>query len=162
MKLFSVLAVSMVLLTSATIVPSKTSKPLPKDNTALNVAMEAATADGKITTAELKNLATLAKGEKLSLKDKVILHVFGKKIKSQLMKSANTTGGDKSQVTALLLVIFLGGLGIHRFYLGYTWQGIVQLLTLGGLGIWTLIDLVRIITGDLKPKDGEYTKKLGS
>ena len=78
------------------------------------------------------------------------------------MKSANTTGGDKSQVTALLLVIFLGGLGIHRFYLGYTWQGIVQLLTLGGLGIWTLIDLVRIITGDLKPKDGEYTKKLGS
>ncbi|GAB5551055.1 MAG: hypothetical protein Sapg2KO_06460 [Saprospiraceae bacterium] len=64
--------------------------------------------------------------------------------------------GDKSWTTTLLLVIFLGGLGIHRFYLGYTWQGVVQLLTLGGLGIWALIDMIRIITKDLKPKDGEY------
>ncbi|MDY0401597.1 MAG: TM2 domain-containing protein [Bacteroidales bacterium] len=46
---------------------------------------------------------------------------------------------------------------MHRFYLGYTWQGIVQLLTLGGLGIWTLIDLIRIITRDLQPKSGHYT-----
>lgn len=68
--------------------------------------------------------------------------------------------GEKSQLTALLLCLFLGGLGIHRFYLGYTWQGIVQLLTLGGLGIWALIDLIRIITGSLQPKDGEYTKTL--
>lgn len=66
----------------------------------------------------------------------------------------------KSQVTALLLCIFLGGIGIHRFYLGYTWQGVVQLLTLGGLGIWALIDLIRIITGDLQPKDGSYDKTL--
>ena len=57
---------------------------------------------------------------------------------------------------ALLLVLFVGGLGIHRFYLGYTWQGIVQLLTLGGCGIWSLIDLIRIITGSLQPKDGDY------
>lgn len=64
--------------------------------------------------------------------------------------------GDKSWTTAILLGVFLGGLGIHRFYLGYTWQGVVQLLTLGGLGIWALIDLIRIITKDLKPKDGEY------
>ncbi len=69
-------------------------------------------------------------------------------------------GGGKSQLIALLLVIFVGGLGIHRFYLGYTWQGVVQLLTLGGCGIWALIDLIRIITGDLKPKDGEYKDKL--
>jgi len=57
----------------------------------------------------------------------------------------------------LLLCIFLGALGIHRFYLGYTWQGIVQLLTGGGLGIWALIDLIRIITRDLQPKNGRYT-----
>lgn len=69
-------------------------------------------------------------------------------------------GGGKSQLIALLLVIFVGGLGIHRFYLGYTWQGIVQLLTAGGCGIWALIDLIRIITGDLKPKNGDYTDKL--
>ena len=68
--------------------------------------------------------------------------------------------GGKSQVIALILVLVAGGLGIHRFYLGYTWQGIVQLLTLGGCGIWAIIDLIRIITGDLKPKDGEYETTL--
>jgi TM2 domain-containing membrane protein YozV len=68
--------------------------------------------------------------------------------------------GGKSQVIALILCICLGGLGIHRFYLGYTWQGIVQLLTGGGCGIWAIIDLIRIITGDLKPKDGEYETTL--
>lgn len=71
-----------------------------------------------------------------------------------------SSGGGKSQVIALILVIFLGGLGIHRFYLGYTWQGIVQLLTAGGCGVWALIDLIRIITGDLQPKDGRYDKTL--
>ena len=69
-------------------------------------------------------------------------------------------GGGKSQLIALLLAFFLGGLGIHRFYLGYTWQGVVQLLTAGGCGIWALIDFIRIITGDLKPKNGDYSDKL--
>lgn len=72
---------------------------------------------------------------------------------------ANTSAGS-SQVVALLLCIFIGGLGIHRFYLGYTWQGVVQLFTLGGCGVWTLVDLIRIITGDLKPNGGVYTQKL--
>ncbi len=57
--------------------------------------------------------------------------------------------GESIDTTALLLCLLLGNLGVHRFYMGYTWQGIVQLLTLGGLGIWTLIDLIRIITGSL-------------
>lgn len=69
-------------------------------------------------------------------------------------------GGGKSQLIALLLAVFIGTIGIHRFYLGYTWQGVVQLLTAGGCGIWTLIDIIRIITGDLKPKNGEYTETL--
>jgi hypothetical protein len=65
----------------------------------------------------------------------------------------------KSQIVALILCFFLGGLGIHRFYLGYTWQGVVQLLTGGGCGIWVLIDFIRIITGDLQPKNGRYSKE---
>jgi hypothetical protein len=76
------------------------------------------------------------------------------------LTSPAAVGGDKSQVIALVLVLLVGGIGIHRFYLGYTWQGIVQLLTLGGCGIWALIDLIRIITGDLQPKDGSYSKTL--
>ncbi len=76
------------------------------------------------------------------------------------LSSPAAAAEGKSQVIALILVALIGGLGIHRFYLGYTWQGIVQLLTLGGCGIWSLIDLIRIITGDLQPKDGSYAKTL--
>jgi TM2 domain-containing membrane protein YozV len=64
--------------------------------------------------------------------------------------------GGKSQVVAFLLCLFFGLIGVHRFYLGYPGIGILQILTLGGLGIWTLIDLIRIITGDLQPKNGSY------
>ena len=62
------------------------------------------------------------------------------------LTSPAVAGSGKSQLIALLLCLFIGGIGIHRFYLGYTWQGVVQLLTLGGLGVWALIDLIRIIT----------------
>lgn len=75
---------------------------------------------------------------------------FFAKMKSKL--------GGKSQIVAAILCFFIGGLGIHRFYLGYTWQGVVQLLTAGGCGIWALIDLIRICIGDLGPKNGDYDK----
>lgn len=83
-------------------------------------------------------------------------------IKSENLEASATSSASasKSQIVALLLAIFLGTLGIHRFYLGYTWQGIVQLLTLGGLGIWTLIDIIRIATGELQPKNDSYTQTL--
>jgi len=75
---------------------------------------------------------------------------------NKLKPNSASAGGEKSWIVALLLVIFLGGLGIHRFYLGYIWQGVVQLLTAGGCGIWALIDLIRIAMRDLQPLDGEY------
>lgn len=71
-----------------------------------------------------------------------------------------SSSSDKSQLVALILAIFLGGLGIHRFYLGYTGIGIIQLLTAGGCGIWALIDIIRIAIGDLGPKNGSYDKTL--
>lgn len=129
----------------------------------VNSSVEPAVAmDKKLTNKELMKAAADAKGSKLSLKEKIAIKVFNKKL-NQMEKQygANADGGGgKSQVIALILVLVVGGLGIHRFYLGYTWQGIVQLLTAGGCGIWWLIDLIRIITGDLKPKDGEYAKTL--
>ena len=64
--------------------------------------------------------------------------------------------GGKSQIVASVLAFFLGLFGIHRFYLGYIWQGVVQLLTVGGFVIWALIDLIRILIGDLGPKNGDY------
>lgn len=77
-----------------------------------------------------------------------------------LPSEKSTKSGSKSQLVALILCIFVGGLGIHRFYLGYTGIGIIQLLTAGGCGVWALIDLIRIATGDLGPKDGGYDKTL--
>lgn len=70
-------------------------------------------------------------------------------------------GGNemKSKVVALILSIFLGELGIDRFYLGYIGTGILKLITCVGFGIWWLIDLIMIATGKLKPKDGsEYAE----
>lgn len=83
-------------------------------------------------------------------------------MKAEAKKTTKTKAGlkGKSQLAAVLLCFFLGGLGIHRFYLGYTWQGVVQLLTAGGCGIWALIDFIRILVGDLGPKDGSYDKTL--
>ena len=76
-------------------------------------------------------------------------------------KITNAAGGGKSQIIALILCIVVGAIGIHRFYLGYIGIGIIQIITLGGCGIWTLIDLIRIITGDLGPKDGSgYSETL--
>lgn len=80
--------------------------------------------------------------------------------KEELKNPAEPQPQGKSQLVALLLAILIGGLGIHRFYLGYTTIGIIQLLTAGGCGIWALIDIIRIATGDLKPKNGEYTETL--
>ena len=60
----------------------------------------------------------------------------------------------KNKLTAILLSIFTGALGIDRFYLGYTGLGVVKLLTAGGLGIWALIDLIMICAGSLRPADG--------
>lgn len=61
---------------------------------------------------------------------------------------------DKGFTAALLLSIFLGGLGIDRFYLGYIGLGILKLITGGGLGIWWLIDIILIATGKLGDKQG--------
>ena len=61
---------------------------------------------------------------------------------------------DKNWLATLLLCLFLGGIGVHRFYVGKVGTGILQLITLGGCGIWTLIDLIMIITGSYTDKDG--------
>lgn len=65
-----------------------------------------------------------------------------------------TNISPKSRLAALLLCFFLGALGIHRFYVGKIGTGILMLVTLGGLGIWTLVDFVIIIVGGFKDKEG--------
>ena len=61
---------------------------------------------------------------------------------------------SKSRLTTLLLCIFVGSLGIHRFYAGKTGTGILWLLTLGLCGIGTLVDLIMIIVGSFTDRQG--------
>ena len=60
----------------------------------------------------------------------------------------------KSKLTAILLCFFLGSLGIHRFYLGYTIIGVIQLLTFGGFIIWAIVYLIMFFIGSLKDSEG--------
>ena len=62
---------------------------------------------------------------------------------------------SRQYVTTLLLSLFLGGLGVDRFYLGQTGLGIGKLLTLGGCGIWSLIDLIMIAMRNVTDVDGK-------
>ncbi len=61
-----------------------------------------------------------------------------------------------SRLAALLLCIFLGGIGVHRFYVGKVGTGVAMIFTLGGLGIWVLIDLIMIVVGNFKDVNGKY------
>ncbi|MCR2808021.1 TM2 domain-containing protein [Paenibacillus soyae] len=65
---------------------------------------------------------------------------------------------EKSFVAALILSILLGTLGIHRFYVGKIGTGILQLLTMGGFGIWALVDIIMIAVGSFKDKQGHVLK----
>ena len=62
---------------------------------------------------------------------------------------------EKKILPAFLICLFLGILGIHRFYVGKTGSGIAQLLTLGGLGVWVFIDWIMIMCGSFKDSDGK-------
>jgi TM2 domain/Protein of unknown function (DUF2510) len=61
---------------------------------------------------------------------------------------------DKSKLVAGLLQLFIGTLGIGRFYLGYSTIGVLQLVTLGGCGFWSLIDAIMILMGNVPDAQG--------
>ena len=69
-------------------------------------------------------------------------------------KSDKSEPGDKDFITTLLLCIFLGGLGVHRFFVDKMGTGVLMLVTLGGLGIWWIIDIILIVTSSFEDSEG--------
>ena len=78
----------------------------------------------------------------------------------------NAAEDSKSHTAALLLAIFLGGFGLHRFYLGHVGTGILRVLCLPLVLIpvvgwilpvaWHLADIMLVATKALRPKSGAY------
>lgn len=69
---------------------------------------------------------------------------------------SNKKQSPKSGKVALLLCLFFGFLGMHRFYVGKIGTGLLSLLTLGGLGLWNIIDIILITQNKFKDMDGRY------
>ena len=70
-----------------------------------------------------------------------------------------TNRSEKDWMTTLLLCLFCGGIGVHRYYVGKIGTGILYTLTFSLFGIGYLVDLIKIATGKFTDKDGNYIKK---
>jgi TM2 domain-containing membrane protein YozV len=66
---------------------------------------------------------------------------------------------DRSWGTALALSLFLGVFGADRFYLGYAFFGFIKFITLGGFGIWYVIDVFLLLIGNMTDGDGKRLQR---
>ncbi|HEY6308593.1 MAG TPA: TM2 domain-containing protein [Candidatus Angelobacter sp.] len=77
----------------------------------------------------------------------------------QLTTPVAVSATDKRVLPAFLLCFFVGIFGAHRFYVGKIGSGVAQLLTIGGLGIWALVDLILILCGAFTDANGIQIKQ---
>jgi len=69
-------------------------------------------------------------------------------------RAENAAVSERSRALTLGLAVFGGVFGLHRFYTGRTQSGVWMCLTLGGMGIWYLYDVVVVAAGDFRDGDG--------
>lgn len=73
-------------------------------------------------------------------------------------QAASEAVSSRKILPAFLMCFFLGCFGIHRFYVGKIGTGVLQILTLGGLGIWAFVDLIMLACGVFSDKEGAKLK----
>ena len=117
--------------------PEPVSQPTPPEGTSMPVPQEA------VVPAPAPGMAYAPNGSEIP--------VFpnGK----PRLDAAGNEVSEKSRLAAALLCWFLGVIGIHRFYVGKVGTGILMIVTLGGLGIWVLVDFIMILMGNFKDKE---------
>ena len=108
----------------------------------------------------MSNAEELAKYKKL-LDDRVITQEEFDKKKEELLNRNESSGltTDNTWLVTLLLCLFVGFLGIHRFYVGKSGTGFLQIITFGGFGLWVLIDLIMIVVGKFTDKEGNFISR---
>ena len=99
------------------------------------------------TADEIKKLNDL-------LRDRVITQEEFDSQKEKLLDSSTKTNSI-DWLALFLLTFFVGVLGVHRFYVRKIGTGVLMLITLGGLGVWFLVDLILVVTGQFTNKDGQ-------
>lgn len=75
------------------------------------------------------------------------------------VKLKGVSSNDDRWLITLLLAIFLGVFGGHRFYTGHTKIGVIQLLTFGGFYIWAILDIIKILTGKFEDSEGNLIQR---
>ena len=70
-----------------------------------------------------------------------------------------TGPSDKSRGIATALAALLGPFGAHRFYVGRARSGVLMCVTLGGLGLWWLYDVIVVAAGDFRDVDGRRVSR---
>ncbi len=99
------------------------------------------------TADEIKKLNDL-------LRDRVITQEEFDSQKEKLLDSSTKTNST-DWLALFLLTFFVGVLGVHRFYVGKIGTGVLMLITLGGFGVWFLVDLILVVTGQFTNKEGQ-------
>lgn len=103
------------------------------------------------TTISLTILGMLIRGVFLMTKSEKVLE-------NKSTYQPNNEISEKEFLPTFLLCFFFGGLGIHRFYVGKIGTGVLMILTLGGLGLWIIIDLIMILIGSFRDINGRIVK----
>lgn len=88
----------------------------------------------------------------------VILLIIAQCIERRNQTFYTEVASSKSRLAVILFVFFFGEFGAHRFYLRKIGTAIAMFLTLGGLGIWSLVDFIMAVSGVMRDKEGKLIK----